>query len=74
MTLPICPVGHCIWCSNVESNYEYCHTKTVLSHLTIRASLAGDDGFEPPHLESKSSVLPLDESPIEKLQIEKDHV
>ena len=25
------------WCSNVESNYEYYHTKIVLCHLTIRA-------------------------------------
>jgi hypothetical protein len=27
--------------------------------------LAGDGGFEPPHTESESAVLPLDESPID---------
>lgn len=26
--------------------------------------LAGDGGFEPPHTESESGVLPLDESPV----------
>lgn len=26
--------------------------------------LAGDGGFEPPHTESESVVLPLDESPV----------
>lgn len=41
-----------------SDRYKKTHT------MTGSLVLAGDGGFEPPHTESESVVLPLDESPV----------
>ena len=46
--------------------------KTYIRLLTVML-LARDDGLEPPHSESESDILPLDESRIEMLKIERMH-